>query len=227
MNTSTPQTLSDLLKRARAIAGLTLGELASGLGEQPPATLRRDKGWVGRMLEQALGADASTAQAPDFAALGIELKTLPLTPEGRPLESTFVTCVELADPDAISWETSHARQKLARVLFIPILTHRRTPPGERLIGQPLLWTPSPDEEARLRNDWERHMRTIRQGYAHAITAEDGDVLQIRPKGARASSRVWGQGPSGELELIQPRAYYLRPSFTAEIIARSFALSTAS
>lgn len=221
----TPASPTELIERARSLAGLTLAELAGELHIEVPATLRRHKGWVGRLLEDALGADASTAQAPDFAALGIELKTLPVDACGKPRESTFVTCVELAHPDDIRWETSHVRQKLASVLFIPVLSEKGIPPGDRLVGQPLLWQPSPAEEALLRADWEGHMRTIRQGYAHAITARDGEVLQIRPKGARASSRVWGVGPSGDLELIQPRAYYLRTGFTARIIARSFALST--
>ncbi|RDV37134.1 DNA mismatch repair endonuclease MutH [Bradymonadaceae bacterium TMQ3] len=221
----TPTTPTELLARARQLAGLTLGDLAGTLNTPVPANLRRHKGWVGRLLEDALGADASTAQAPDFAELGIELKTLPVDTSGKPRESTFVTCVELAHPDDIRWETSHVRQKLARVLFIPVLSETGLDLGDRLVGQPLLWQPSPAEEALLRADWEGHMRTIRQGYAHAITARDGEVLQIRPKGARASSRVWGIGPSGELELIQPRAYYLRAGFTAGIIARSFALST--
>src|SRR5690554_6383007 len=221
----TPQSPRELLHRARRLSGQTLAELANALQRPVPENLRRHKGWVGQLMEDALGADASTAQAPDFAALGIELQTLPVDASGKPRESTFVTCVELARPDEMRWDTSHVREKLASVLFIPVLSESQSNIGQRLIGQPLLWRPTPDEEALLRADWEGHMLTIRQGYAHAITARDGQVLQIRPKGARASSRVWGQGPSGELELVQPRAYYLRPAFTAAIIARSFALST--
>jgi DNA mismatch repair protein MutH len=40
--------------------------------------LKRDKGWIGILLELWLGASAGSKPEQDFAALGVELKTIPI-----------------------------------------------------------------------------------------------------------------------------------------------------
>lgn len=211
------------MERARRLAGLRLGHLAARYQWEVPENLRRHKGWVGRLMEEVLGVVEGNVAAADFAHLGIELKTIPVDFRGHPLESTFVCSVELAAPDELTWETSVARQKLSRVLWIPVLASPSVPVGHRLIGTPLLWSPSLREEALLRRDWEGHMEVIRQGYADSITAHDGQILQIRPKGARSSSRTWGVGPGGDAIMTAPRAFYLRASFTGAILREHFAM----
>ena len=73
-----PQTLEQLLSQAQSIAGLTFGELADELNIPIPPDLKRDKGWVGTLLERALGATAGSKAEQDFSHLGVELKTLPI-----------------------------------------------------------------------------------------------------------------------------------------------------
>ena len=73
-----PQTPEQLLSKAQSIAGLTFGELADELHVPVPPDLKRDKGWVGMLLETALGATAGSKAEQDFSHLGIELKTYPL-----------------------------------------------------------------------------------------------------------------------------------------------------
>ena len=55
-----PQTEQALLEKAQSIAGLTFGELADELNIPVPPDLKRDKGWVGMLLETALGATAGS-----------------------------------------------------------------------------------------------------------------------------------------------------------------------
>ena len=71
-----PQTEQALLEKAQSIAGLTFGELADELNIPVPPDLKRDKGWVGMLLESALGATAGSKAEQDFSHLGIELKNL-------------------------------------------------------------------------------------------------------------------------------------------------------
>ena len=71
-----PQTLEQLLSQAQSIAGLTFGELADELHIPVPPDLKRDKGWVGMLLERALGATAGSKAEQDFSHLGVELKTI-------------------------------------------------------------------------------------------------------------------------------------------------------
>lgn len=91
----TPQTEQELLQRAQAIAGLRFADLAQSLHMPVPPDLKRDKGWVGMLIETALGATAGSKAEQDFAHLGIELKTLPINAQGMPLETTFVSLAPL------------------------------------------------------------------------------------------------------------------------------------
>ena len=101
-----PKTEQELLDRCHAIAGLTVAELAGQLDVVVPANLRQHKGWLGELVEKALGADAASLSEPDFMALGIELKTLPLNAQGKVQESTWVCTVPLRNASGLRWEDS-------------------------------------------------------------------------------------------------------------------------
>lgn len=72
-----PKSETELLDRARDIAGVSFKELADEANLTVPPDLRRDKGWVGQLLEWHLGAIAGSKPQQDFEQLGIELKTDP------------------------------------------------------------------------------------------------------------------------------------------------------
>ena len=92
-----PRDEAELLARAEQLAGRTLGQLAGDLGAEVPPDLRHAKGWVGQLIERALGATAGSRAEPDFQHLGVELKTLPVDRRGRPLETTFVCTIALSE----------------------------------------------------------------------------------------------------------------------------------
>jgi len=217
-----PRDETELLDRARHLAGRTLGDIAAGLGSAVPADLRRHKGWVGQLLEQALGASAGSLAAPDFEAIGVELKTLPVDGRGLPRESTYVCTVPLESAGE-DWEHSWLRRKLARVLWLPVQAEQDIPLAERRVGSALLWSPSEDEEALLRRDWEELTERILLGELEQISARHGEVLQIRPKAADSRALRHAVGADGGRVLTNPRGYYLRAAFTAAILRRHFVL----
>jgi DNA mismatch repair protein MutH len=217
-----PRDETELLARARRLAGLSLGDLARSLDEAVPADLRRHKGWVGQLIERALGATANSLAAPDFEAIGVELKTLPVDARGLPRESTYVCTVPLESAGE-DWEHSWLRRKLARVLWLPVQAEKTIPLAERRIGSALLWSPAPDEEALLRRDWEELTERILLGELEQISARHGEVLQIRPKAADSRALRHAVGVDGERILTNPRGYYLRAAFTAAILQRHFVL----
>ncbi|QIM68084.1 DNA mismatch repair endonuclease MutH [Basfia succiniciproducens] len=214
---STPQSQQELLQRAKSIAGLTFGELAAELHIPVPPDLKRDKGWVGQLIETALGAKAGSKPEQDFANLGIELKTIPINSAGFPLETTFVSLAPLIQTAGVNWYNSHLRYKLSKVLWIPIQGERQIPLAERRIGSPILWQPDPQQEARLQQDWEELMDYIVLGKVHEITAKIGEVLQLRPKGANSRAKTKGIGQNGEIIETLPLGFYLRKEFTAQIL----------
>ena len=212
-----PQTLEQLLSQAQSIAGLTFGELADELHIPVPPDLKRDKGWVGMLLERALGATAGSKAEQDFSHLGVELKTLPIDAEGYPLETTFVSLAPLVQNSGVKWENSHVRHKLSCVLWMPIEGSRHIPLRERHIGAPILWKPTAEQERQLKQDWEELMDLIVLGKLDQITARIGEVMQLRPKGANSRAVTKGIGKNGEIIETLPLGFYLRKEFTAQIL----------
>lgn len=211
------------MTRARALSGLPLSELAARLGVSVPADLRRAKGFVGALVERALGASAGSRALPDFPELAIELKTLPVDRAGAPLESTFVCTIPLTEIGDVEWADSRVRRKLSRVLWVPVQGDRDIAVGERRLGEPLLYRLTPEDEAQLRADWEELAGWIGRGHVEGLTGHLGRFLQIRPKAAHSRARRLGFDADGVPIAALPRGFYLRASFTKALLARHFVL----
>ena len=196
-----------------------MAELARALGRPVPRDLRRHKGWLGELLEGVLGASASSRPEPDFVGLGIELKTIPIDGDGRPRESTHVCTVAAHDLNGQHWQTSTVRSKLARVLWIPIEAAPGIALTDRRVGAPLLWSPDAEQERVLRADWEEHMELLAAGRFGEIDARLGLYLQIRPKAANSRALVAASDSDGAPAATLPRGFYLRPTFTWQILSR--------
>jgi DNA mismatch repair protein MutH len=220
---SPPESEAELLARARELSGLSIAQLAQRFSLPAPPDLRRAKGFVGALVERALGASAGSRAAPDFEALGIELKTLPVDSRGRALESTFVCTIPLVEIGEVEWLSSRVRRKLNRVLWVPVQGARQIPVPERRIGEPLLWALTPEAEAALRFDWEELAGIIGRGDVESITGHIGRCLQIRPKAADSHARRRGTDADGVGFAALPRGFYLRASFTSEIVRQNYAL----
>lgn len=216
-----PSNVAELMYRAQQLAGLTLAELAANLAVTLPKDLKRDKGMVGQMLEQALGASAGSKAEPDFPHLGIELKTLPIDSQGKPLESTYACVAALTDLSLQRWQESWVCRKLQQVLWVPIWAERSLPLGERVIGSAFLWQPDPQQQQLLQQDWEELMELIVLGGIDQIRGAHGKVLQLRPKAANAKALTAAIGHDGRPIQTLPRGFYLKANFTADILQRQF------
>jgi DNA mismatch repair protein MutH len=218
-----PLSEAELTRRAEAIAGERLDRVAARLGVAVPPDLRRHKGWVGNLAERALGASAGSRPVPDFQALGVELKTLPVDANGRPYESTFVCTIGRAELSDVEWEVSHVKRKLSRVLWIPVEGDRQLELGERRFGSPWLWSPNEEELSALRFDWEELVGLVARFGIDAVTAHSGRVLQIRPKARNSSARRRAFDVQGASIDALPRGFYLRATFTFAALRRHFGL----
>jgi DNA mismatch repair protein MutH len=218
-----PRDEAELIERAAALAGLRLAELALRLNAKVPPNLLRAKGFVGGLLERALGASAGSRALPDFPELGIELKTLPVDRAGAPVESTFVCTIPLTEIGQVEWADSRVRRKLATVLWVPVEGERSIAVGERRIGQALLYRLTSEDEAVLRADWEELAGFIGRGHVEELTGHLGRFLQIRPKAAHSRARRVGFDADGAPFAALPKGFYLRPSFTRTLLERHFAL----
>ncbi len=229
-----------LLAHARALVGVRLADIAEGLGLPVPAGRVSTKGWAGQIVERELLAGArleddsgppradapESAAGPDFAALGIELKTVPVDAQLRPRESTAVCMI---DPIAIageSWDGSTVRAKLDRVLWVALRVPEGDGPGsvgDREVAAFTLWSMSRAEEDVLRADFDLFVREFfRRGRAGDITGHLGVALQVRPKANNARDQRTAYDPDGRRVRIGKCGFYLRPTFVGAILARSAA-----
>ena len=168
-----PKNETELLTRAQNLAGMSLGEIAAAINVEVPKDLKREKGWIGLLLEQVLGASAGSRPEPDFPHLGIELKSLPINAHGKPLETTFVCVAPLTGLVGAQWKTSHIRNKLARVLWIPVISERSIAIADRMVGTAFIWSPSPEEEQLLALDWQELTDMIVLGNVENIHGKHG------------------------------------------------------
>lgn len=216
-----PTSENELLHRASELSGQTLTQLATQIHWPIPENLKRDKGWIGQLIEVHLGASAGNLSEPDFQELGIELKTIPLNSRHRAKETTYVCTVPLVNNTALQWQDSCVYKKLRKVLWVPVEADPVIELGQRKIGSAFLWSPDVEEMDSLQTDWEEFMELISLGQVDRITAHQGDCLQIRPKAANSSIVTTGVGENGLLKQTLPRGFYLRTSFTDQILHNFF------
>jgi DNA mismatch repair protein MutH len=208
-----------LIHKAQSLRGITLGELATSCSQTPPTNSLKSKGWVGELLETALGATAGNRSVPDFEELGIELKTLPLTALLQPKESTFVCSTPMANLHDNDWETSSVFRKLNKVLWVPFEADPNIDISLRRLGNIFLWSPSKRELEILKRDWDEHMETIALGRIEEIDGRRGEYLQVRPKGYSSKDRTKTFDADGARLMSNPRGFYLRTRFTKIILEK--------
>ncbi len=214
---SPPLSENELNQRVKQLAGLTIAQVALNNSFQVPSNLNHNKGWIGQLIEAALGTSAKNLSEPDFLELGIELKTIPVKANGYPAETTYVCQVPLANHLGLQWEQSCVAKKLNRVLWLPIESNPSLSLAERKIGNGFIWSPSPECKEALKEDWEELMEYVALGQIESVDASYGEYLQIRPKAANAKSRTRGISYEGYFKATLPRGFYLRTSFTHQIL----------
>lgn len=223
MKPTPPQSEQQLMERCQTIAGRTVFEIAEHHGFPVPQNLLRDKGWIGQLLEYTLGASAGSRPEPDFPHLGVELKTLPIDQNGKPLETTYISITPLIGVNGLKWEQSAVYKKLKRVLWVPIVAEKSIPIHERIIATPFIWSPSPAEMDMLKQDWEEIMDMIVLGNVEEITGKLGEVMQLRPKAANSKVQTDAIGPNGTTIQTLPKGFYLKSHFTHNILKHAFNL----
>lgn len=219
---SPPNNEQELLLRCQKIAGKTLAELGSTYNQTAPKSLTHSKGWIGQLIENHLGAYASNLPIPDFANLGIELKTIPINAKGEPQESTYICTAPLSmQARQETWINSRVWQKMKRMLLVPVEACPRIPVQNRRIGSAILWTPDHATEKQLKEDWEELMEMLLLGKIGKLSGHFGTYLQIRPKAMHSRILQITQDEQGEAILAGPKGFYMRSMLTKKILAEHY------
>lgn len=216
------QNIKELLDLCQKIAGITIYELANMLNIACPASLKSNKGWIGQLLELYLGAKSYNLPIPDFPELGVELKTIPVNMRTlTPTESTYI-CTAHLNNLTIDWEKSIVYKKLAKILWIPIESSPKLSLYNRRIGKSFLWQPNEQQAIILKNDWYELTEMLGLGKLQLLSAKYGSYLQVRPKAANCKTTLisYKTIDGGYIKTVA-RGFYLRASFTKQILAEHF------
>jgi len=206
--------LQELQELCQQIAGKSIGEIASNLQSPMPRDLQYTKGWLGQLIEKALGATGGSHAVHDFPELKIELKTIPIKSNNTPIESTYV-CTVKTNESSIAWHDSWVYNKLKKVIWVPIESEQSLP--DRVIREPIFWEMDLATEEILRTDWEELMEMLQLGYGQQLTAKFGEYLHIRPKAANSKVLVDYIDQNGNPTKIVPKGFYLRTKLTKSIL----------
>lgn len=214
-----PKSFEELIERLNLITGLSISEIADNLKIKLPVSTTRGKGFIGELLEIALGASAKNQSIPDFPELGLELKSLPIDKNFKPLESTFVCHAPLMNIRDLNFKNSALYAKIKRVLFILIDGTKGLDYSEKYIRGYFFYTPTQEDLVTLNKDFDELYELIKTGEVEKINARIGHIVQLRPKGADGTALTQAIGKDGQIIMTRPRGFYIRRCFTQELIKR--------
>lgn len=197
-----------------------IGRPVGAIAEEIQFPLKANKGCLGHLVERLLGARASNSPGPDLPHLGIEIKTLPVSPLGQVLENTYVCKITLPFEET-QFSASKFLYKARKILFVPLVGSKSQTFSSKILGQPFLWEAVGEDLAVLTKDWIELSAYLRLGLWSELNSQLGEVLHIRPKAAHSRDFVCFHA-LGQKHRIVPMGFYLRKSWTQLLIEKHYA-----
>jgi len=214
--------IESILYHAKKLIGKSIEDVISS--SQTKVTINlKNKGSIGNIIEESwFGIKNNNSPLPDFSEVGIELKVIPLTKQRNRLvvkERTKICSINYQELISENWETSHAKEKLNKILFIYYLYDAKNI-RESTVKKIDLWQLNQNHnEMIIQNDWLIVQQKVHEGYAHKLSERDSKIL------AASRSGQGGKDKDGNLrDLVQQpikkyedealkRAFSLKQSFT--------------
>lgn len=208
---------SSIIEYAKKLKGYTLRQVCNNKISEHTYF---GKGNFGQVLEKFyFGYKPNSIAEPDFAEIGMELKSSPLKQlkngEFRSKERLVLNIINYLNVVNQKFETSDFIKKNASILLIFYLHKVDCDILDYLIKLVDEWSfPSTDLEI-IKRDWEIINNKIKDGKAHELSEGDTFYLGACTKGANALSVR--EQPYSEIRAKQ-RAYSLKQGYVNHIIA---------
>ena len=187
--------------------GVPFKELARALGMSLPKEAKKRKAVGGDIAEALLDIAKNSIPDADLAALGTEVKTIPLNTLSRPREWTKIKAFNpeatLAQPD---FRTSSLFGKLRAILFVPIMKTDNDKPDYWYLRPPFLWLPTEAQLESLEADY-RTLRDAASNIMGLFAGRAGRHLTINTSDTNTASK-----PESE----KRRAWWLKAKFTRQV-----------
>jgi DNA mismatch repair endonuclease MutH len=203
-----------ILARASLLIGKNFEDI-SNLSQHPQGEINnKNKGNAGNFIEQHwFGIKNNSTPEPDFSEAGIELKVCPLRLSKKTLvvkERTKICSINYLTLVDETWNKSHAKRKLNKVLFIFYEYSDNNWQKQKVINTALWELPS--DESIIESEWGKTKQTVVNGLAYNLTERGYKVLSPSRSGSG------GKDSQGNLkDLVE------QPNSTELALKRAFSL----
>jgi DNA mismatch repair protein MutH len=210
-------TTTEILRRAKEIIGLTINELSP---IELPKSKSLNKGEIGNLIQlYGFGIRPNSLAEPDFRGESIELKIIPLTKGAngylRVKERTKVGMINYETLAKEKWESSHAKHKLSKILFIPIEHNYYDARNSKILDAFLYQVEDVEEYSTIKDDWERTKKLVSEGKAHSLSESQNKILSPSRTGS-GGEKDWVSQPYSSEKALR-RAFSLKQSYTNLVI----------
>jgi DNA mismatch repair protein MutH len=184
----------------------------------------RNKGQIGNIIQEFwFGVAANSSSDPDFAEIGMELKIIPLEQRKRGLtvkERTKICAINYFRLIEEDWNSSHAKRKLEKVLFIYVHFNEKDGLFSKVVNVDVWVLKDIVEQGIIREDWQGVKAKVEQGLAHEISESQSKILAA----SRTGSGGLDENGKPKDEVPQPRnpaipalkrAFSLKQSYTKQ------------
>lgn len=206
-----------IVRYANQLVGKTIDDILKNSQCKDDISIK-NKGIIGTIIEEHwFGIKQNSSPLPDFDKVGVELKVIPLIHQKTKIavkERTKVCSIDYKKLILETWDNSHAKEKLNRILFVYYLYDKDNLKNS-IIKKIDLWELNQDHnEFIIKHDWLSVQNKVKDGYAHELSESLCKVL------APARSGSGGKDKNGAFNdlVIQPIQTYSK-----DALKRSFAL----
>ncbi|WP_108062641.1 Sau3AI family type II restriction endonuclease [Poseidonibacter lekithochrous] len=210
-----------ILKRARKAIGLTIDEICKKSHINISNLNLKNKGNIGNIIEEVwFGIKNNNTPAPDFIEAGIELKVIPLTQDKnntyKVKERTKICSINYKELVEESWEDSHAKKKLNKILFI-YYVYNKNDITKSIVKKIDLFELKGNNSSIIKRDWNNVWDFVNNGKAHFLTESISSILSPSRSGAGGLNKDGTlrdnvSQPNSNIPALK-RAFSLKQSFT--------------
>lgn len=188
-----------------------IGEDLVGLADNHNVTLfkngKKNKGWVGHIVECHLGLPINSLQSPDFGDWELKTISMKRLKSGLivPKETMAVTMITPEHVINTPFEESHLKAKLDKMLIISRMWYSTNEPQSELLGA---YQFNIEDDVilyeEIKSDYQETQECLRTKGFECLTGKMGKWIQPRTK---------GQGNGSP----KTRAFYARTSFLKKLM----------
>ena len=203
-----------ILARASLLIGKNFEDISNLSQHSQGEINNKNKGNAGNFIEQHwFGIKNNSTPEPDFSEAGIELKVCPLKLSKKTLvvkERIKICSINYLTLVDETWDKSHAKRKLNKVLFIFYEYSDNNWQKQKVIDTALWELPS--DELIIESEWGKTKQTVVNGLAYNLTERGYKVLSPSRSGSG------GRDSQGNLkDLVE------QPNSTELALKRAFSL----